>query len=59
MIQNFISELLGTFPNKEDDGHDHDWKDIGEEIGSLGEGGCYDIYQCRLCGKIEYSEVPD
>lgn len=33
--------------------------DDGEEIGSLGEGGSYDICKCSNCGKRVYVAVAD
>jgi hypothetical protein len=37
----------------------HDWEQVGEEYGSLGSGGSYDVYRCRDCGKRSYSEMAD
>ena len=32
---------------------------VGEEPGSLSDGGSYDIYQCRICGLKYYVTLPD
>jgi hypothetical protein len=37
----------------------HDWEHIDEEYGSLGDGGSYDVYRCRGCGKRSYSPMAD
>lgn len=37
----------------------HDYKEIGEEYGSLAAGGSYEILECRVCGRIAYSPLPD
>lgn len=37
----------------------HDYEHTGEEYDSLGNGGSYDIYTCRSCGRVAYSPMPD
>lgn len=37
----------------------HDYAEEGQEYGSLAEGGSYDIFVCRACGRRAYSQLPD
>lgn len=37
----------------------HDYEVTGEENGSLGDGGSYEILTCRRCGRRAYSQLPD
>jgi hypothetical protein len=37
----------------------HDYEHVGEEYGSLGDGGSYDILKCRVCGRVAYSPMAD
>lgn len=37
----------------------HDYEVVGEEYGSLGSGGSYEVYKCRRCGRVAYSQLPD
>lgn len=37
----------------------HDYEVIGEEYGSLADGGSYEILKCKACGRIAYSQLPD
>ena len=37
----------------------HDYEHVGEEDGSLADGGCYDVLRCRNCGRVAYSQVAD
>lgn len=37
----------------------HDYEDVGEEYGSLAEGGSYTILQCRRCDRRAYRQLPD
>jgi len=30
-----------------------------DEYDSLANGGSYEIYKCKNCGKCEYSQLPD
>jgi hypothetical protein len=37
----------------------HDYEMIGEEYGSLGDGGSYEKLKCRECGRVAYSQMAD
>jgi hypothetical protein len=37
----------------------HDYEEVGEEYGSLGDGGSYTILKCRVCGRRAYSAMAD
>ncbi len=37
----------------------HNYKVIGEEYGSLADGGSYEKLQCVDCGRVAYSMMPD
>lgn len=37
----------------------HDYENVGEEYGSLGDGGSYDVLKCKVCGRIAYSMMAD
>jgi len=37
----------------------HDYEFIDEEYGSLRDGGSYEHYRCRRCGRHAYSPLPD
>jgi hypothetical protein len=37
----------------------HDYEVIGEEYGSLASGGSYEVLECRVCGRVAYSPLPD
>jgi len=37
----------------------HEWRWVHDDYGSLGDGGSYEVYKCRKCGKTEYVPLPD
>lgn len=37
----------------------HDYESAGEEYGSPGDGGSYEILRCRSCKRIAYQPLPD
>lgn len=37
----------------------HSYELVGEEYGSLAEGGDYEVYRCRVCGRTAYSPMAD
>jgi hypothetical protein len=37
----------------------HDYEVLGQEYGSLADGGSYDILKCRACGRTAYSPMAD
>ena len=37
----------------------HAYDEIGEEYGSLADGGSYTVLQCAVCGRVAYSQLPD
>lgn len=37
----------------------HDYEVVGEEYGSLGDGGSYEKLKCKVCDRIAYSMLPD
>lgn len=37
----------------------HDYEHVGEEYGSLADGGSYDVLKCRNCDRVAYSQMPD
>lgn len=37
----------------------HDYEVVGEEYGSLGDGGSYEELRCRGCGRVAYSAMAD
>jgi len=37
----------------------HKYDLVGEEYGSLGGGGSYEVYKCRVCGRVSYSMMAD
>lgn len=39
--------------------HEHDWVYVDDEYGSLADGGSYEIYKCKKCAQISYSQLPD
>ena len=38
---------------------EHEWEQEADEYGSLASGGSYEVYRCRVCGKVSYSQLPD
>jgi hypothetical protein len=38
---------------------EHTYQVTGEEYGSLGSGGSYEILTCSRCGRRAYSALPD
>lgn len=46
-----------TRPNGE--GNQHDYEYLDDEHGSLADGGSYEHYRCRRCGRHAYSPLPD
>lgn len=37
----------------------HDYEVVDQEYGSLGDGGSYDVLECKNCGRRAYSSLPD
>lgn len=37
----------------------HDYEYVGDEYGALADGGSYEEYRCRRCGRHAYSPLPD
>lgn len=37
----------------------HVYDVVGEEYGSLGDGGSYEKLRCRRCDRVAYSQLPD
>lgn len=37
----------------------HDYEVVGDEDGSLADGGSYDVLKCRRCGRVAYSPIAD
>lgn len=37
----------------------HDYATVGEEYGSLADGGSYWVLRCRSCGRTAYEPMPD
>lgn len=37
----------------------HDYKYLYDDLDSLGNGGSYEVYQCKKCKRISYSMMPD
>ena len=38
---------------------DHDYVHAGDEYGSLSDGGSYEIYDCKVCGRRAFSAMAD
>lgn len=41
------------------DGSEHEWVYKDDEYGSLADGGSYEVYECTVCGKTKYVQLPD
>lgn len=37
----------------------HDYTEVGEDFGSLADGGSYVVLRCRACDRQAYSPLPD
>ena len=37
----------------------HDYEEIGEEYGSLADGGSYTVFRCRRCRRKAFAPLPD
>lgn len=37
----------------------HVYDVVGEDEGSLADGGSYEELRCRRCGRVAYSQLPD
>jgi uncharacterized OB-fold protein len=37
----------------------HVYEEIGEDYGSLGDGGSYFMLKCKNCGRVAYSPMSD
>lgn len=56
-----VGPLVTCDPTKEnrDSPVPHDYEYVDDEYGSLGEGGSYEVWKCRRCGRVAYSMMPD
>jgi hypothetical protein len=59
VLRNHTHDYKYVFSASKEPTHIHDFKYEGDDYGSLGGGGSYEIYRCTICRKSHYSPLPD